>query len=1551
MSASPESATSQPTRQRDRISFGSWLINVTGALVGVALLLAVATVPLTPRGQTILAVAAAVVFLVVNRFKSQGVTMFLIMLSLAMSLRYIFWRITETLQFATWLELFLGAGLAVAEVYAVTVLVLGYVQTIWPLQRKPLPLPQDPATWPTVDIFIPTYNEQMSVVRATVLAAMAIDWPRDKMQVFILDDGRREEFRRFAESCGCGYITRTSNVHAKAGNLNHALAQTNGEYVAVFDCDHIPTRAFLQLTMGWMFAQSNMAMVQTPHHFYSPDPFQRNLQAGIRVPAEGNMFYGLVQDGNDYWNACFFCGSCAVLRRAALLDVGGFAVETVTEDAHTMLRMHRRGWDSAYLRLPLAAGLATERLALHIGQRIRWARGMIQILRIDNPLFGRGLTLAQRICYLQACGHFLFAIPRVVFLTAPLAYLLAGLNVIAASPLAITAYALPHLFLAVATNSRMQKNWRHSFWSEIYETVLALFLVRVTLATLASPRRGKFNVTAKGGLLENGYFDLRAVYPNLVLCGLLIAGLIRGVISLVFFRQQMVTTQALWLNAIWATFSLLAVLAALAVGREARQVRSRARISAELPTTVRLPDGTVYTGNSRDLSQSGAGLFMEGKCDIPDGCPVAVEVMLGNETVSVPAEVVRLEGQVLQIRWSPATLQEEANVIRVVFGRADSWLDWANYPIDHPLVSLWHVLVSIRGLFRPREPAMVTTAGSGAGPGPGERGEPRAEGRVRMATATAAAVLGLLLLASVAALAQTAPRAVPTPLGTGSTTVVRPVPPPSSPFTVPLAMPSPQPAQPTQAVPPPPASVVAAPGPAPVAPVPAPAAVAQPPVDQTPRAGVRTVVFSLKYLGAQGPMTLRGTSELQGLEFGIRADEVVTAAQLSLNGAMSPALIPEFSNITVTLNEQYVGTIPVTPDHPPYQVQMPINPVFFQDNNRLNFRFIGRYVRDCNDPLSGLLWAIISDTSTLTMTLERLPPQRELARLPLPFFDGHEKERLNLPFILTAAPGDAGLKAAGIVASWFGHHAAYRGATFPVLTQAPAEGNAVMIVSGAEVRDNAVGLPEITGPTLAVLANPNDPLSSILLVAGRNGDETVAAATALVVGSRALATSVAQVQQPTLPARVPYDAPGWIATDRAVRFGELTDAGNLQSVGYVGLLRVPFRTAPDLYTWRDKPFPMKLRVHAPPGPIIDVLPSRLDIGINSLYLQSLSLALADPQLQPGLLDRWLGVFWLRLPPQTVVGVPTYDVFGQNDLQFFFDARPLARGSCVAVPNDLRMSVDPTSTFDLSSAYRISRMPNLAYFVSAAFPFTKYADLSHTAVVLTDRPSGVEISAFLDLMGRIGSITDYPVIGMTVVRPGAVASVADRDLLVIGTLSGNDGIGALLATAPVHLEDGRLAVTIPRPLSSVWRLFGDPTEAERTRVGATLAAGLTDDWAALIGAESPQQRGRSLVALVAGSPQSLDALVGSLRNPGQTPLIQGDLTLYTGGRPSSYRVGDTYTVGTVPIWLWPSWYFTNQPYAVFLLVLLGCFLLGFPLYWLVRRRADRRLPRERTKAQP
>jgi len=428
------------------------LLRTTVVFCCVCLLVYAGLLELTWPQQAILGVVTVLIAVWMDRSSSSYlITLTLMMASCYSTFRYAYWRISTVIKFfmdpaSQWggLDAFFIFLLVLAEAYSFSILYLGYIQTIWPLRRTPVPLPDDPEDWPAVDVLIPTYNEPLNVVRYTALAATLIDWPADRLNVYVLDDGNREEFRVFCEEAGIGYMTRDDNAHAKAGNINRALKRLNSPLVAIFDSDHVPTRSFLQVTIGWFMRDRKLGMLQTPHHFYSPDPFERNLGQFRAIPNEGELFYGIVQDGNDLWNATFFCGSCAVLRREALDEIGGIAVETVTEDAHTSLRMQINGWNTAYINIPQAAGLATERLSGHVKQRIRWARGMIQIMRTDNPLFVPGLKLMQRICYFNAMTHFLYGLPRLIFLFAPLIYLILGHTNVPGYWAAILAYAFPH---------------------------------------------------------------------------------------------------------------------------------------------------------------------------------------------------------------------------------------------------------------------------------------------------------------------------------------------------------------------------------------------------------------------------------------------------------------------------------------------------------------------------------------------------------------------------------------------------------------------------------------------------------------------------------------------------------------------------------------------------------------------------------------------------------------------------------------------------------------------------------------------------------------------------------------------------------------------------------------------------------------------------------------------------------------------------------------------------------------------------------------------------
>jgi len=652
------------------------LIQLAVLAVALPVMWMVVTIKLTAWQQLALVVLSFGSALFFRMLPGRYVTQVLIVLSAVASTRYLYWRLTETISFDTWLSGLFGSLLFIAEAYAWIVLVFGYFQTAWPLERKPVPMDPDVSKWPSIDVLIPTYNEPLKVVRTTVLAAMAMDWPRDRLRIYICDDGKREEFRQFAEEAGVGYLTRSTKKHAKAGNLNAALTKIMGEYVAIFDCDHIPTRTFLQVTMGWFGKDAKLAMVQTPHHFFSPDPFEKNLGTFKKVPNEGELFYGLVQDGKDLWDATFFCGSCAVIKRSALDDVGGVATETVTEDAHTALKLHRKGYSTAFLAIPQAAGFATESLGSHVGQRIRWARGMAQIFRVDNPFLGKGLTFAQRMCYANAMLHFFYGLPRLIFLTAPLAFLLLGSEVIQATALSIALYALPHLLHANLTNSRMQGEFRHSFWAEVYESVLAWYILRPTMVAFINPKFGKFNVTAKGGLNETLFFDWGIAKPYIILMGLSLLGFAAGVFRLVW--QEAPDVDTILLNLIWTAYNLMMLGASIAVANEARQVRQSPRVQMKMDAALRLPNGRSYACSTSDYSDGGVGLAMSAPIEIATGTWVKLALTRGMEEYEFDAKVTMNRGTNLGLQFGPMSIQQSIDFVQCTFARADSWVVWGD---------------------------------------------------------------------------------------------------------------------------------------------------------------------------------------------------------------------------------------------------------------------------------------------------------------------------------------------------------------------------------------------------------------------------------------------------------------------------------------------------------------------------------------------------------------------------------------------------------------------------------------------------------------------------------------------------------------------------------------------------------------------------------------------------------------------------------------------------------------------------------------------------------
>jgi cellulose synthase (UDP-forming) len=596
-----------------------------GLVVPLALL---ASIPTSVAVQGGLGVFAVVAVAALKPFANRHILARFLLLAIASAvvMRYWFWRVSETLPAPeNPVSYTIAIALFAVETYAIFVFFISSFITADPVNRT-LPPKVAAADLPTVDILVPSYNEPTEMLAVTLSAAKNMHYPPLKRTVVLCDDGgtdqrcnsddpvlaakarqRRAELQDLCAELGVVYSTRPRNEHAKAGNMSAALERLNGDLVVVFDADHVPARDFLARTVGYFVEDPKLFLVQTPHFFLNPDPVERNIGFRPDCPPENEMFYHLGHRGLDRWGGAFFCGSASVLRRAALDDVGGFAGETITEDAETALEIHSRGWKSMYVDHAMIAGLQPETFVSFIQQRGRWAAGMMQLLMLKNPLRRKGMSLSQRLCYLNSMTFWLFPLVRMIFILAPLAYLFFGLQIFVATIEEVMVYMGAYMAISFMVQNALYARVRWPLMSEIYETAQAPYLAGVVLRTIFRPRGAKFNVTAKDEVLEEDFISpiFKPLLALWVLAGLaVLAAAVRWVL---FPGDHTILS----IVGGWAVFNFIIVSAALRAVAERQQRRGVPRVDMNTPAVAAIGSSGQFSfaaGTILDASTSGARL-------------------------------------------------------------------------------------------------------------------------------------------------------------------------------------------------------------------------------------------------------------------------------------------------------------------------------------------------------------------------------------------------------------------------------------------------------------------------------------------------------------------------------------------------------------------------------------------------------------------------------------------------------------------------------------------------------------------------------------------------------------------------------------------------------------------------------------------------------------------------------------------------------------------------------------------------------------------------------
>lgn len=705
--------------------------------------------------------------------------------------------------------------------------------------------------------------------------------------------------------------------------------------------------------------------------------------------------------------------------------------------------------------------------------------------------------------------------------------------------------------------------------------------------------------------------------------------------------------------------------------------------------------------------------------------------------------------------------------------------------------------------------------------------------------------------------------------------------------------------------------------------------------------------LSLKQLGKNYTMSLRGVESTDTVNFDVRADEVVTGAQLTLQYTYSPALLSDLSQINIMVNDEVAASLPLPKENAGVLQKQVIDipPYLITEFNRLGVQLIGHYTMQCEDPLHSSLWAKISNESQLSLQVKPVVLPNDLALLPLPLFDRRDPRALSLPFVFAVAPDNTTLEAAGAVSSWIGALASYRGANFPTnLHSLPASGNAVVLVNTAEANQvEGLTLPDLKGPTLSLVSNPNDPHGKLLIIAGRDSAELKRAATALVIGYRSFSGPSVQIDTVNaLQPRQPYDAPNWLPTDRPVRLGELIDPRQLNVSGYnPGMITVPVRLPPDLFNWREQGARLDLKYRYTPQQTSSN--SSLLVSFNDTFIKSMNLPSIE-RLGGG--DSLLAALKKddSIAREASMLLPLDSVALQSRLQFRFMYDYIKQGECRDIIIDnMRGAIDPDSTLDLSGYDHFIAMPNLGVFKDSGFPFTRLADLSDSAVILPDNAGSADWSAYLTVLGRFGDSTGYPATAVTVAQAGQVDALADKDLLVLASGDNQPLLKTWADYLPSRTQDARHYVEfsdLPMRLRE-W-ISPDPKANLRAARGALTFTGENRS-SYVTGFESPLKSGRSVVVLSSPQPQNLvevtDALIGGEQ---YTQALQGSLVVINGRNVESLVAEQAYYVGHLGPFRYIQWLLSQHVPALLLLTLLGVALVSLVAFFSLRAQAKRRL---------
>jgi cellulose synthase (UDP-forming) len=599
-----------------------------------------------------------------------------------LGIRYMAWRtLGDTLNFTTGVSTIFSIWLYFVEVYSFILVVMSSFQSIWSSAAKRSAQAdrfeqqiRAGEYLPSVDVFVPTYNEQAFIVRRTVMGCQAIDYPNKK--IYMLDDARRPHMRALAKELGCGYITQPEgfvNPHAKAGNMNNALPRTDGELIAVFDADFVPFKNFLMRTVGF-FQNAKVSLVQTPQDFYNPDYHVRNLGISHALPNDLQYFFQHQQSMMDTANSVVCCGTSFILRRSALESVGGFYTGCIPEDSSTSMKMSTRGFSAVYLSEKLSMGESPRNYKDFINQRLRWLQGNLQIfLRYKEIPLWTTLNWIQRSYFFTMLLGSFSSIVRATYLISPLVCLYLGTSNYLSTLPEFLYYGAPFILLMVGSFGWSCNYHASSFYNELYETIICFPSLGRLFATARAPFKRGFKVTAKGVTADSKNYNFNLTWPLIAIAVLTAVMIVMQLLGRRMGLWEAITSESYSLMFFWMIYNVLWLGVAVISAIDQPERRSCDRFPLKTPCKV---NGTgAAWGHTHDVSEGGASITLMTEQCIAVGQRVTLDLL--EHDLSIPAEIVECQlahGYAnVSVRFLGINIPQHRQLTELLYGKPTWW--------------------------------------------------------------------------------------------------------------------------------------------------------------------------------------------------------------------------------------------------------------------------------------------------------------------------------------------------------------------------------------------------------------------------------------------------------------------------------------------------------------------------------------------------------------------------------------------------------------------------------------------------------------------------------------------------------------------------------------------------------------------------------------------------------------------------------------------------------------------------------------------------------------